>query len=87
MPKRVASLWTHLRVIATEQHSSFRRNVAAVASRGQHWFDFTETRFEPQTSRPSDERVSARPTGRSYTKQPTFYIYKLFTDQRSYSEG
>ena len=40
-PKRVTSLRAHLRVsIAPGQHSSFRRNVAAVASRWQHCVRF-----------------------------------------------
>ena len=47
----------HLCDLAPEQHSSFRRYVAAVS-------DLTGPRFEPQTSRSRDERVTARPTGR-----------------------
>ena len=39
----------------------FRRNVAAVASRWQHCVRFYCQRFEPQTSRSKDERVTARP--------------------------
>ena len=39
-PKRVTSLRSHFRVIAHGQHSCFRRNVAAVASRWQLYFRF-----------------------------------------------
>ena len=49
---------------ASRQHSLFRRNVAAVTSRGQHCARITGLRFEPQTSRFSNERVIAQRTGR-----------------------
>ena len=39
-------------------------NVAAVASRWQHCARFDWPRFELQTSRSRDDRVTARPTGR-----------------------
>ena len=43
-PKRVTSWRAYLRVVAPGQHSSFRRKVAAVASRWQHCvrFDWPE---------------------------------------------
>ena len=44
--------------------ASFKANVAAVASRWQHCVRFDGPRLEPQTSRSTDERVTARPTGR-----------------------
>ena len=47
----------HLRVIAPEQHGSFWKNVAVVASRWQHCVRFAGLRFEPQTSRTREERV------------------------------
>ena len=57
-PKRVIICGTHLRVIAPGQHSSYQRNVTAVASRWQYTvFDSTRSRFEPQTARSRDERV------------------------------
>ena len=54
-----------LRVIVPVQHSSFRRIVAAVASRWQHCVWFDRLRFEPQTSRSRDERVTSRSTAKS----------------------
>ena len=51
-----------LRVIAPLQHSSFRRNVAAVAiAVGNTVSDLTGSRFESETIRFRDERVTARP--------------------------
>ena len=63
--ERVRSWRAHLRVIAPVQCKSFRRNVAAVASRWQYCFELTGSRFKPPTSRFRDERVTARPTGQS----------------------
>ena len=37
----------HLRIIAPGQHSSFQRNIAAVAIRWQPVSDLTGLRFEP----------------------------------------
>ena len=54
----------HLRVIAPGQHSSFRRNVAAVPAVGKTVSDLTGPRFERPTSCSKEERVIARPTGR-----------------------
>ena len=48
----------HVRDIAPGQHSSFRGNVAAVANCWQHCVRFDRPRFEPQTSRSRDERVT-----------------------------
>ena len=53
----------HLRVIAPGQHSSFRRNVAAVASHWQHYVRFDRSKIEPQITRSRNERITARPTG------------------------
>ena len=56
------------------QHSSIRSpgNTAPFEEMSQRWravgntvSDLTGPRFEPQTSRSRDERVTARPTGRS----------------------
>ena len=62
-PKRVTSRRAHLRVIAPAQNSSFRKNVAAVASRWQTVSDLTGPKFKPQTFRSRDERVTVRSTG------------------------
>ena len=67
----------HLRVIAPGQHSFFRRNVAVLASRWQSMFHLTGPRLEPQTSRSRDERVSARPTGRSLQVKLFVYHYAI----------
>ena len=63
-PKHVTSLRGYLRVIAPRQHSSFRRNVTAVASRWLHYVWFDLPMLAPQTFRSRDEHVTARPTGR-----------------------
>ena len=53
----------HPRVIASRQHSSFRRNVAEVCRVvGNAVFDLTEPRVESQTSRSTNELNSARST-------------------------
>ena len=57
-PKHVMSSYLH--VIVPGQHSSFRRNIEAVAAVS----DLTGPRFKPQTSRSIDKRVAARQTGR-----------------------
>ena len=49
----------HLPVIAPRQHSFFRRNVTAVPSHWQYCVDLTGPRLKPQTSRSSDECVTA----------------------------
>ena len=67
----------HLRVIASGQHSSFRRHVAAVASRWQHCVRIGGPRFEYQISCSRDQRVTARPTGRSQNSIP-FQFYHRF---------
>ena len=59
--KRVGG--AHLRVFAPKQHSFFRRYVAATANRcQQHCVQFDFSKFEPQTYRSKDGRVTVRPT-------------------------
>ena len=55
----------HLLVIAPGLHSSFRRNVAAMASRWQLCVRFDSSRFKPQTSHSRNELVTTRPINRS----------------------
>ena len=67
-PKHVTRLLANLRVIAPWQHSSFRRNIAAVASRWQHVSNLTGQRFKSHTSRSRDERVTARSASIEFTQ-------------------
>ena len=59
--KRVTSLRTQIASLRLNEISSFRRNDAALASRWQYCVDLIGPRFEPQTSRSRDKRVTARP--------------------------
>ena len=62
--KRATSLGAHLSVIvAYQQHSSFRKTVAAAVSCLHAVSDLTGPRFKPRTFRSRDNRVTARPTG------------------------
>ena len=62
----------HLRVIAPRQRSSFR-NVAGGQAADNTVSDLTSLRFEPKTSCSRDERVTARPTGRSKLSTGMFH--------------
>ena len=53
--------------------SNFRKNVAAVASRRQHC-----AQFEDQTSHSRDERVTARPIGRSETRSTCLINHSIY---------
>ena len=65
--KRVTS-WRgpYPRHCAHKQHSSFRSNVAAAASRWQHYIRFDRPGFELDVSRFRDKRVTAWTNGQSY---------------------
>ena len=63
----------YIRVTAPGQHSSFRRNVVAVASLWQHCVRFDRAKLKPQTSHSRDERVTVRPTGQIFCQ----YCYPL----------
>ena len=47
--------------LRSEQHSFFWRNVKAVANHWRHCAQFASLRFEPQTSRSRDERITIQP--------------------------
>ena len=55
---------THFRVIAPGNTASFEEMSQRWRVVGNTVSDLTGPRFEPQTSRSRDERVTARPTGR-----------------------
>ena len=56
---------THIRVIALALNTApFKEMLQRWPAVGNTMSDLTGLRFEPQTSRYGDERVSARPTGR-----------------------
>ena len=77
MPKRVTSLWVHLRVNAPA------RNTASFEELRQQWqavtttvSDLMDQKFEPQISRSRNERVqkSAKTLLRSYADNFTHYV-------------
>ena len=76
VPKGIRVCEAYLRVILVEPelHSFFRRNVAAVASRCNTASNLTGLRFETQTSRYRDARVTTRPTGQFDQKHTTRII-------------
>ena len=69
------SLRAHLHVIAPKQPCFFQRNVAAVASR---WQQCLIRLVRDLTSCSRDERVTARPTGRSFNFTPSEIAIVLY---------
>ena len=54
----------HLRVISPGNTALFEETLQRWRAVGNTMSDLTSPRFEPQTSRSTDERINARPTGR-----------------------
>ena len=69
LPGRLYRVGGNRRVIASAQHSSFPRNVAAEASRWQHCSIMNGPNFKSQTSRSGNERVTARPMANPIIKK------------------
>ena len=64
MPKHVTSWQGNLRVIAPIGNTApFEEMLQQWLVVGNNVSDFTSLRFEPQTSHPRDEQVTAQPTG------------------------
>ena len=65
MPKRALAGRAHLRVFAPGSTVPFEEMSQRWRAIGNTVSNLTDLIFEPRTSRSRDERVTARPTGRS----------------------
>ena len=77
----------HLRIIAPRQHSFFQRNMQRRRAIGNTVYDLTGPRFEPQTSRSRDKRVTKNKHKTKSTPAGCFTLEKGLQKKKSVYEN